>query len=429
MGEAPDSSHFDIAIVGGGLAGGLAALAFAERGFSCALIDAQSPEHITNASYDGRTTAVAYAGVRMLQRLGLWSDLADNAGPIRDIMVTDGALGDPVQSARDGAKSGGVSSAFMHFDSRELGADEPLGWIIENVDFRRALYKKAAAHDGVTILAPTTVTSVRFDEHPASLTLRDQAGGDAPTIGASLVVAADGRHSSLRAAAKIKSFGWDYDQMGIVATLGHAKPHDGVAHELFYPSGPFAILPMAGDRVSIVWTEKKDRAASYLAMGDHDFLSEIGARVGDYLGDLTLAGPRSGFPLALTVAQRITAPRLALIGDAARAIHPIAGQGFNLGLKDIAALADVLEDARGTGLDIGALASLQPYERWRRFDSAFLALGTDALNHLFSNDIAPIRAARRFGLGAVQAAAPLRRFFMRQAGSAVGDLPTYLQPL
>ena len=404
--------------MGGGLAGGLGALAFADRGFDIVLVDAQEPEAMLDDAFDGRTTAVAYACARMLKRLDLWPLLETAAGPINDILVTDG---DVRGSARSSSRLGGVSGAFMHFDSRELEPQTPLGWIVENAVFRRAIYQRLAENDRVSIHAPARVRSIRYG--PAAV----EIDADDAAISASLLVAADGRQSSVRASAGLKTSHWRYPQVGIIATVAHERPHDGVAQELFLPSGPFAVLPMTGDRSSLVWTERESQAPYYLSLDDAAFVDAIRDRMGDYLGGLTLAGPRGGYPLGLTLSHRFVAPRLVLIGDAARAIHPIAGQGFNLGVKDIAALTDVLSETRGVGLDIGGLAPLERYERWRRFDSTFLALGTDILNRLFSNDVGPIRAARRAGLSAVQAAGPLRRFFMRQAGADVGELPSLLR--
>jgi 2-octaprenyl-6-methoxyphenol hydroxylase len=238
-----------------------------------------------------------------------------------------------------------------------------------------------------------------------------------------MVVAADGKHSALRRQAGIKINEWSYAQTGIVATVRHARAHGGVAHEFFLPSGPFAILPMTDNRSSLVWTERADAAPAYLALSDEEFLHEIENRFGEHLGAVALAGPRWSYPLSFHLSQRFIAPRLALLGDAARAVHPIAGQGFNLGVKDVAALADVLQEASGVGLDIGSMSVLENYQRWRRFDSVSLALGMDALVRLFSNDVAPIRLARDLGMAAVGKIPPLRRFFMRQAGADVGALP------
>lgn len=408
------SQSFDIAIVGGGLSGGLAALALASKGFRCAVIDAGDPVKMRDAAFDGRTTAISYASARVFRRLGLWDQIAPHAGPIRDILVTDGR-------AKSRFDEGTVSSFHLHFDSRELGDDQPLGWIVENRILRNVLFDAIATNNDIALFAPAKRSAAKFEPGNAVVTLEDGR-----EIHAALVVAADGRMSSLRAEANIKTNHWRYAQTGIVATVAHERPHEGVAQEFFLPAGPFAILPMTENRSSLVWTEKSDAAPAFMGLDDEKFRIEIENRFGDYLGAVTPAGPRWSYPLAFTLAQSYVAPRLALIGDAAHAIHPIAGQGFNLGVKDIAALADVLCDGRDVGLDIGALTVLQNYQQWRRFDSAALALGTDLLNRLFSNDIAPLRVARDIGMGAVNAVTPLRKFFMRQAGADVGTLPSLM---
>ncbi|MEX6632707.1 UbiH/UbiF/VisC/COQ6 family ubiquinone biosynthesis hydroxylase [Hyphococcus lacteus] len=408
------SQSFDIAIVGGGLSGGLAALALASKGFRCAVIDAGDPAKMRDAAFDGRTTAISYASARVFRRLGLWDQIAPHAEPIRDILVTDGR-------AKSRFDQGTVSSFHLHFDSRELGDDQPLGWIVENRVLRNVLFDAIATKSDIALFAPAKRNAAKFQSGSAVVTLEDER-----EIRATLVVAADGRMSSLRAEANIKTNHWRYAQTGIVATVAHERPHEGVAQEFFLPGGPFAILPMTENRSSLVWTEKSDAALAYMALDENKFRIEIENRFGDYLGAVTPTGPRWSYPLAFTLAQSYVAPRLALIGDAAHAIHPIAGQGFNLGVKDIAALADVLGDGRDVGLDIGALTVLQNYQQWRRFDSAALALGTDLLNRLFSNDIAPLRIARDIGMGAVNAVTPLRKFFMRQAGADVGALPSLM---
>ncbi|MHA7871352.1 MAG: UbiH/UbiF/VisC/COQ6 family ubiquinone biosynthesis hydroxylase [Hyphococcus sp.] len=422
-----EKHQFDVVIVGGGLAGGLAALALTARAFSCAVIDAGDPATMRGAAFDGRTTAISYASARVFKRLGLWDRIAPHAEPIRDILVTDGR-------ARSRFRDGAVSRFHLHFDSRELDEDTPLGWIVENRILREVLFDALAAAPGAALFAPA--------RRAATTRATTRAAGDAVTtledgraLTSKLVLAADGRFSSLRAEAAIKTNQWRYPQTGIVATVAHERPHQGVAQEFFLPSGPFAILPMTPSddpgtnkpyRSSLVWTERAEAAPAYMALDDDAFRTEIENRFGPYLGALEAAGPRWSYPLAFTLAQSYIAPRLALIGDAAHAIHPIAGQGYNLGVKDIAALADVLTEAREVGLDIGSLTVLQNYQRWRRFDSASLALGTDVLNRLFSNDFPPLRAARDIGMGAVNAVAPLRRFFMRQAGADLGALPSLM---
>ncbi|MEO1253098.1 MAG: UbiH/UbiF/VisC/COQ6 family ubiquinone biosynthesis hydroxylase [Pseudomonadota bacterium] len=405
---------FDIVIVGGGMAGGLAGVALAHNGFSVAIVDAAPPEAMRAAPFDGRTTAISYASARAFRRLGLWPAIAPKAGAIRDILVTDGR-------ARSRFDKGAVSSFALHFDSRELGEETPLGWIVENRLLRNTLFDAIEAAPNISLFAPAKRAGAAFEPGEALIDLEDGR-----QLSADLVIAADGRFSSLRAEAGIKTNTWRYKQTGIVCTVAHERPHEGVAQEFFLPSGPFAILPMTDNRSSLVWTERAAAAPAFLALDDEAFTQEIENRFGPYLGKLKLAGPRWSYPLAFTLAQTYIAPRLALIGDAAHAIHPIAGQGFNLGVKDIAALVDVLVEGRDLGLDIGALSVLQNYQRWRRFDSASLALGTDLLNRLFSNDFGPLRLARDIGMGAVGAVKPLRQFFMRQAGADIGSLPSLM---
>ena len=345
--------------------------------------------------------------------------------PIKDILVTDGKKNSSI-------RNGYVSPFHLHFDSRELGNDEPLGWIIENRLLRDVLFEKIRTTNNIALFAPTKRTKTIYNKGAATVFLEDGQSFSAP-----LIVAADGRFSASRSEVGIKTNRWSYDQSGIVATVAHERSHEGVAQELFLPSGPFAILPMTPikdrgrvlhHRSSLVWTETKDATPAYLALDDEAFLKQIRHRFGDYLGEVSLTGLRWSYPLAFHLAQSYVAPRLALIGDAAHAIHPIAGQGFNLGVKDIAALTDTLIKTRDVGLDIGHLSALERYQQWRRFDSAMLAFGTDALNRLFSNDIGPLRLARSMGMGAINQIAPLRKFFMRQAGADAGRLPPLMQP-
>ena len=413
--QAHSLTH-DVAIVGGGMAGGLSAIALARLGLAVAVVDAVPPAAFDAAAFDGRTTAIAYAAARLFRRLGLWDAIAPDAEAITDILVTDGAR------ARQGGFAG-VALSDMHFDSRYLDGDEPLGWIDENRIIRRAIYDRLRTEPTIDLMAPARQTGLSVSPASARLTL-----DTGETIRARLIVAADGRASPLRAAAGIKVQSWRYPQTGLVATIAHERPHRGVAQELFLPSGPFAILPMPQNRSSLVWTENDTAAGAYLRLDDARFLRAIEERAGDYLGTISLAGPRWSYPLALHLATRMTADRLVLLGDAARAIHPIAGQGYNLGVKDVAALHDILQDAIGVGLDIGHGSVLARYQRWRRLDSTMLALGTDVLNRAFSNTIAPVRAARRLGLGLVNSLDAARGAFMRQAGADFGDLPSLLAP-
>ncbi|MFZ1990090.1 MAG: FAD-dependent monooxygenase [Alphaproteobacteria bacterium] len=407
----PGNNSYDAVISGGGLVGLTLGLALARGGLEVAVVDAQSPEAVTNAKFDGRVSAVALASCRMLNALGLWPQLEAVAQPINDILVTDG-------SVRRGA-----SPLFLHFDHREIGT-EPLGSMIENRHTRIALIAAARETPGLTLIAPMTVKSARADDAKTVVAL-----ADGRTLEASLCLAAEGRASPLRTAAGLKLVSWEYDQTGIVTTVEHDKPHNGLAHEYFLPPGPFAILPMTGNRSSLVWTERREGAKAIMALSDDLFTEELRRRFGTHLGAVKPVGPRWSYPLSLQIARNYIAPRLALVGDAAHAIHPIAGQGFNLGLRDVAALAEILIDARRLGLDIGAPTVLEKYQRWRRFDNIALTAATDVLNRLFSNDVAPVRLSRDLGLAIVNRIGPARRFFMRHASGALSLTPESLPRL
>lgn len=398
----------DILIVGGGLSGLPLALACAQGGLSVTVVDVLDPATATDAGFDGRVSAIALASCRMLGRLGITAHLEGQMQPINDIMVSDGRV-------REGA-----SPLFLHFDHKEIG-HEPLGNLIENRHLRIAMQKAVEAEPLIRLIAPQSVKKVDYGARMEAVL------GDGSTVAARLCFAADGRGSPTREAAGIRTVGWDYGQTGIVCTVEHELPHEGVAQEYFLPGGPFAILPMVGNRSSLVWTEKTADAKAILALDDAAFAAEMRARFGDYLGRCAPVGPRWSYPLTLQLARDYVRPRLALIGDAAHGIHPIAGQGLNLGLRDVAAAAEVVVDAARLGLDIGALDVLERYQRWRRFDNVALSLLMDGLNRLFSNDIGPVRLARDLGLGIVQQIGPARRFFMRHAGGVVGDLPRLLK--
>ncbi len=389
----------ELAVVGGGLNGLTLGIACASAGLRVAVIDREDPATMLGARFDGRTSAIAFGSMRVLDGIGVWPLVAGRAEAIREIRVADNS-----------------APLFLHYDHREIG-DEPLGWIVENRDLRRALHARAEQLANLELLAPMKVESASYGAS-ATLTLAD--GG---TVRAELIAAADGKNSPLREAAGIRSVKWLYPQIGIVATVRHARPHRGVAVEHFLPAGPFAILPMTDNRSSIVWTERADLAPKLLALHDAAFHRELGARFGDFLGDIAVEGPRWSYPVSFLHAETYVAPRLVLVGEAAHVIHPIAGQGLNMGIRDTAALAECLVDGRRLGLDLGDATLLARYERWRRFDNVALAAVTDGLNRLFSNAMPPVKLARDLGLAAVGQVPPLKRFFMRHAMGIVGELP------
>jgi 2-octaprenyl-6-methoxyphenol hydroxylase len=398
----------DVIVGGGGMVGLTLALALAQGGLDVVVVDPLPPAKALDAAFDGRVSALSYSSVRMLGALGVWPDLAPDAQPIHDILVTDAGLGRA------------PAPFSLHFDHREIG--EPMGSIAENRHIRRALFAAVERAKNISLRAPSALVDLESDANAITATL---SGGQG--LRARLVVAADGRESPMREKMGLPVIAWSYPQWGIVATVHHEHPHEGTAYEHFLPSGPFAILPMTGNRSSLVWTEREEIAPAMLELSAERFDEEIARRFGDHLGETRAEGPRWSYPLRFHLARGTVKPRFALAGDSAHGIHPIAGQGLNLGFKDAAALAEVAMDAARVGLDIGGLDVLQRYERWRRFDSFTLAASTDALNRLFSNDIAPLRIARDIGMGMVDGIGPLRRFFMRHAGGDVGKLPRWLK--
>ncbi|MDH3579164.1 MAG: FAD-dependent monooxygenase [Hyphomicrobiales bacterium] len=408
---AERNERFDVAIAGGsfvGLAQALA-LASADADIRVAVIDRTPPEEAGMARSDGRATALSAASRQLFDILGVWDDVADAAQPIVDIDITDSSLDTLVRPR------------LLHFDT-ELRPGEAAAWMVENHILRRALIARANAQAGIRFLAPETVTGFANDDGGVTLAL---AGGS--DLSAALLVVADGRKSALRKAAGIKTIGWSYPQIGIVATVAHEKPHDGVAIQHFLPAGPFAILPLTGNRASLVWTEEAARGREIVALDDARFLAELKPRFGTRFGAVSLAGPRGAFPLDLHIARSFIAERVALVGDAAHGVHPLAGQGLNIGLRDVAALTQVLVDARRLGLDAVGWQALRRYEQWRRFDSAFSGLAMDALNRLFSNDNTPLRALRSLGLGLVDRAPALKRFFVHEAAGMTGEVPLLLK--
>ncbi|WP_224008120.1 ubiquinone biosynthesis hydroxylase [Aureimonas sp. SA4125] len=398
----------DIVVAGAGYVGLATAVAIADAAPSLkiVLVDA-APEGAWKR--DGRASAIAAAAIRMLTQLGLWADLLPEAQPITEMIVTDSKTADVVRPV------------FLTFGG-EAQPGEPFAHMVPNVALNGALRARAAAL-GVEIRAASTVTGI--EEGPASITVR-LAGGTG--IEAKLLVACDGVKSAIRAMAGIATIHKDYGQSGIVCTVAHERPHGGRAEEHFLPSGPFAILPLKGNRSSLVWTEPTREADRLVAGDDMMFELELEQRFGHKLGRLSVEGGKRAFPLGLTIARAFVKPRIALAGDAAHGIHPIAGQGLNLGFKDAAALAEVVVDAARLGLDIGALDVLETYQRWRRFDTVQMGVTTDVLNRLFSNDNPLLRAARSFGLSLVDRAPPLKDFFIGQAaGLTRGPSPRLLQ--
>jgi 2-octaprenyl-6-methoxyphenol hydroxylase len=402
----------DVLIAGGGhvgLALGLA-LKRAAPDLAVTLVDAAPPGA---AARDGRASAIAAAGRRMLDRLGVWDEIAPSAQPITDMVITDSRTRDavrPVFLTFAGAAADGGPFAHMVANGVMVGA-----------------LARAAVAAGVTVRAPGSVTGFTVGRAAAAVTL-----GDGGAIGARLLVAADGVGSRLRALAGIGTVAWPYDQSGIVATVGHERPHNGRAEEHFLPAGPFAILPLkpteqGGNRSSLVWTERTADARRLVAGDDLTFRVELERRFGRHLGALQPIGRPAAYPLGLTLARSFVRPRFALAGDAAHGIHPIAGQGLNLGFRDVAALAETLVEAHRNGLDIGSLAVLERYQLWRRFDTFEMGAMTDVLNRLFSNDNPVLRLARDVGLGVVERLPALKRVFIREAAGEGGALPRLLR--
>jgi 2-octaprenyl-6-methoxyphenol hydroxylase len=414
----------DVILGGGGLVGQTLALALDQAGLKVIVIDAAKPAEILAPAFDGRAFAIAFASYRMWRALGLGESLDAVAQPIREILVTDGRV------------RGGPSPLYLHFDGAELDrgpsgprgasedarSNEPLGLMLEARHVRLALDQAVRARPSIEMIQPMSVSALERDPAGVTVTLADGRRLRAP-----LLVGADGRRSFVRGAVGVRTIGWDYPVTAIVATIAHEKPHEGVAHEYFLPNGPFAILPLKGERANIVWAEPRAAADALLKMNEEDFIAELRLRFGDFLGALSLEGPRFGYPLSLQLAERMIDARVALAGDSAHGIHPLAGQGLNLGLKDCAALAECVADGVGLGLDPGDVSILERYQRWRRFDNVTMALGMEFFDKMFSNSITPLRAARRVGLAAVNAVGPARRFFMKYAGGAAGDLPKLLR--
>ena len=407
---------YDVAIVGAGMAGMTLALALKSGGLEVALVEKQPFDQQLDASFDGRASAIAYACFRQWNALGVGQVLADKACRMDEIFVTDGHL--------PGAASPKPLPFFLHFAAGEISdrsGDEPLGYMVENRQVRKALYEAILARD-IRLISPVGVTDFREDGSFAEVDLNT-----GETIRASLVVSAEGRKSFLRDKVGIKHINWDYDQSAVVATVQMEKPHNHVAYEHFLPSGPFAILPLNDNRACIVWSESHAKAKALMQAEDGFFYDHLRARFGEFLGEISLVGPKFIYPLGLGLAEEMHKGRLALLGDSAHGIHPIAGQGLNLGLKDVAALAEVLTDAVRLGEDIGTDLVLERYAKWRRFDNVTTSVVMDGFVRLFSNNNPLVRVVRDVGMGLFNRVPALRKFVMEDAGAATGDLPRLLR--
>jgi 2-octaprenyl-6-methoxyphenol hydroxylase len=402
-----ETDSIDVLIGGGGFAGLALAIALRQGlgpSFSVAVAD---PAFAAGAKQDLRASAIAAAARRLFETIGVWGAVAADAQPILDMVVTDSKLHDVVRPS------------FLTFDG-EIEPGEPFAHMVENTPLVAALAAKARA-EGVTLL-PVAIRAFDTADDRTVATL-----ADGRTLAARLLVAADGARSALREHAGIRTHGWAYDQAAIVTTVAHERDHQGRAEEHFLPAGPFAILPLKGKRSSIVWTETSEEADRIVALPDAAFHAELERRFGLHLGDVEVVGPRRVYPLGLFVARSFVAERLALIGDAAHVIHPIAGQGLNMGLRDVAALAESVVDAARLGLDVGGYGVLERYQRWRRFDTMAMGVATDGLNRLFSNRSDVLRLFRDVGLGIVDRLPRLKEMFIREAAGLTGEVPKLLK--
>jgi 2-octaprenyl-6-methoxyphenol hydroxylase len=398
----------DVIIFGGGMIGLALASALDSGGVSAIVVDPADPTPRKEAAFDGRTSAVSSSSMRMLETIGVAEHLAESGCPIRTIAVADG-----------------LEPGGLHFEADD---HEPLGWMHENRHLRAALHARADAGRNSWLLWKSKITDVERGDHGVAVSLEDGRKLHAP-----LLVAADGRTSAMREAAGIRVARWRYHHRAIVSVLRHELPHDNVAYEIFYPTGPFALLPMTDDagghRSAIVWSVPEDDAVGWLALNDDDFAAEAEAAMGAFLGRIAMLAPRSSYPLGFHHAAQITEKRLALAGDAAHAIHPIAGQGLNLGFRDVAALAQVLIEGARLGLDLGDKQLLDRYQRWRSLDALSVAFATDSLTRIYAVPGKGASAVRRFGMGLIERISPIKNRLMSEARGTSGDLPLLLRGL
>jgi 2-octaprenyl-6-methoxyphenol hydroxylase len=397
----------EVVVGGAGFAGLALAIALRQGLGDPFTVTVADPALAHARSKDPRASAIAAAARRLFEAIGVWGAVADNAQPILDMVVTDSKLDDSVRPT------------FLTFGG-EVEEGEPFAHMVENRHLIDALVEKAKSVD--VELRATPVAGFAVDANSTQVQF-----ADGETVTARLLVGADGARSLIREQAGIATHGWNYDQSAIVTTVAHEREHNGRAEEHFLPAGPFAILPLTGRRCSIVWTETSGEAERVVALPDDEFHAELEKRFGLQLGDIEVVGPRRSFPLGLFTARTFIGERLALVGDAAHIIHPIAGQGLNMGLRDVAALAEAIADAARLGLDPGGQDVLERYQRWRRFDTMTMGVATDGLNRLFSNHSDALRFFRDIGLGLVERMPMLKRIFIREAAGFTGDVPKLLK--
>ena len=399
----------DIAIVGGGLTGPALALAAAQVGLRVIVLDATSHKPRKNAKFDGRAYALALASKRLMAAVGVWENVAQDAEPMLNIRVSDGRAGV------------GASPFFMDFDHAEL-EEGPMGYMVEDRHLRYALQAAMQTSPLIEYRLATRVTGQSTGPEGVTLSLANNQ-----KITTRLLVGADGRQSGTAARADITYTGWQYSQTALVCAVEHDRPHGGVAHQFFMPAGPMAVLPLSARRRTGVWSEKTESAAVIKTLDDAAFLDVLRPRFGDFLGDIALTGGRFSYPLGMMIAKSYIAPNVALIGDAAHGVHPIAGQGLNAGLRDVAALIQVLSEAKQRGEDFASQPVLARYQLWRRFDATALAVATDGFNRLFSNDNPILRLGRDLGMGMINAMPEVRRGILREASGLTGDLPDLMR--
>ena len=396
------SRTHDVIIAGGGLCGSLLALALARSGRSVALIEGRSLEELGQVERNGRTYALAVSSKSLLQSLGIWTEIEDHCQQVQDMVIEDGCP-DPKESP-----------FALHFELGE-GDEGKLGYVVEDGCIREALFARMKDNAGIDLRAGTHVA-----DHQVSAGHVDVPLTSGESLRCCLLVGSDGKSSRIARRSGIQKFGWTYPQRNLTCTISHELSHRGVAYQFFRPTGPLATLPMTGNRSTVYWTEEQETARQIQSLGDEEYLARLQSELGGLLGECSLAGNRAIFPLSLSVAERFVVERTALVGDAAHVIHPLAGQGLNIGIRDVAALADVVERAAGRGEDIGAETTLLRYQQLRRFDACLFGAVTDGLNRFYSNNIPLLPVVRRAAMGALNRMPGIKRKFM-QAAAGFGE--------